>query len=452
MRLLHFIVVGLTALALTFFFARLCDGQLPAGGAAPPLSAEQREAVGVLLDRGALVQRDAESPGQPIVMIDFAHNAELRDAWLADLAKFPQLRVLGLAGTALSDAGLDHLTGLAELESLAINDTPVSDAGLPKLAACTKLRRLDVRGTKVSAAAVAELQMKLPALKLVSDVPAATLEQTTKVEQTDAAPPKVSLNGADKPVTRGVRPETAVEGKRYTAADVEALREKVRALTQDGLEDLPEGWTKGRRDVAQVTALFPTLKLRAGFRLVAYVFREGGNGSGFVWALPLDAEFPEPADCPKLETHFLNPPKPFDALEPSEIFDGDGSPDSYLHASLLRRELHDYAASWHGLVWSAHTILDAFPKVRDENDANSDPLKQTGTPKNLWKWKEPEPLDYNPTVRFDGDRVTVTFFTFCPLERERIFRHVDVYRRSKYRPVKVEDDIEIGEGRGGVAF
>lgn len=446
MKLTHLIAIGLTAVALTFAFVRLCGGQPPAAGAAPPLPAEQREAVGVLVDRGALVQRDASQPAQPVVMIDFGGNAEFRDAWLADVVKFPQLRVLGLTGTALTDAGVDQVATLAELESLALNDTPITDAGLAKLNRCEKLRRLDVRGTRASADGVVALQKQLPNLKIVSDLPATTLDPTSVV------PPKVSLGNGEKPLGRGVRPETAVEGNRYTAKQVEDLRTKVRVATQEGLENLPEGWTKGRRDLAQVIAFFPTLKIREGFRLAAYVHRDSGNGAGFVWALPLDAEFPEPGDCPKLETHFLQPPKPFDALEPSEVFEGDGSPDSYLHASLLRRELHDYAASWHGLDWTAHTVLDAFPKTRDEVGDDADPLKFPGTPKSRWTWKESEPLDYNPTVRFDGDRVTVTFFTFCPLERERIFRHTDVYRRGKYRPIKVDDKAEIGEGEGGVAF
>ncbi len=446
MKLTHLMAIGLTALALTLAFVRLCGGQPPAVGAAPPLPAEQREAVGTLVDRGALVQRDSSQPAQPVVMIDFGGNAEFRDAWLADVVKFPRLRVLGLSGTALTDAGLDEVAALAELESLAINDTPVTDAGLAKLARCERLQRLDVRGTRASAAGAASLQKRLPNLKLVSDLPATALEPTS------VAPPTVRTGNADKPLGRGVRPETAVEGNRYTAKEVEELRNKVRTATQDGLENVPEGWTKARRDLAAVLALLPTLKIREGFRLAAYIHRESGNGSGFVWALPQDAEFPEPEDCPKLETHFLRPPKPFDALEPSEVFEGDGSADSYLHASLLRRELHDYAASWHGLDWTAHTVLDAFPTTRDEDDVNADPLRSAGTPKGRWKWKESEPLDYNPTVRFDGDRVTVTFFTFCPLERERIFRHTDVYRRGKYRPVKAADPVEIAEGEGGVAF
>lgn len=454
MKTLHLLFIGLVALAMTLFFARFCGGQptVGAGGPPPPIPAAQLKVLGDLVERGALVHRNSREADQPISMIDFTNNAELRDAWLADLGVFPKLTGLGLAGTGVTDAGLEHVAALAGLETVTLNDTAITDAGLAKLARCPKLRVLDVRGTRVSAAALAELQTRLPDLKLATDVPAGALSETAKTEQTTAAPPKVSLNGGEKPVGRGVRPDTAVEGRRYTAKEVEMLREKVRKVSQEGMENVPDGWTKGRRDVAQVVALFPTLKIREGFRLVAYVFREGGNGNGFVWALPADAEFPEPADCPKLETHFLNPPKPFDALEPSEVIEGDGSPDSYLQASLLRRELNDYAASWHGLAWTAHTILDGIPEARNPEDVDVDPLKQPGTPKNRWKWKEAEPLDMNPTVRFDGDRVTVTFFTFCPLEQERLFRNIDVYRRGKYRPVKVEDKVEIAEGEGGIAF
>lgn len=454
MKTLHLLMVGLAALVMTLFLARFCGGQPPvgAGGPPPPIPAAQLKVLGDLIERGALVHRNTREADQPISMIDFTNNPELRDDWLADLGVFPKLTGLGLAGTGVTDAGLEHLAALAGLETLTLNDTAITDSGLAKLARCRKLRVLDVRGTRSTAAALAELQTKLPEMKLATDVPAATLTETAKTEQTSAAPPKVSLNGGEKPLGRGVRPDTAAEGKRYTAKEIEALREKVRTVSQDGMDELPNGWTKGRRDVNQVVARFPTLKIREGYRLVAYVFREDGNGNGFVWALPVDAEFPAPADCPKLETHFLNPPKPFDALEPSEVIEGDGSPDSYLQASLLRRELGDYAASWHGLQWTAHTILDGIPAARNPADVDVDPLKQPSTPRNRWKWKEAAPPDMNPTVRFDGDRVTVTFFTFCPLEQERLFRYVDIYRRGKYRPIKVEDKIEIAVGEGGVMF
>ena len=62
------------------------------------------------------------------------------------------------------------------------------------------------------------------------------------------------------------------------------------------------------------------------------------------------------------------------------------------------------------------------------------------------------PVNWAPSVRIDGDRVTVTILTYCGLEKERIYRHTDTYRRGKYRPLKVEDNIEIAEGKGGFLF
>lgn len=454
MKTLHLLFIGLTALAMTLFLARFCGGQPPAGadGPPPPIPAAQLKVLGDLIERGALVHRNTREADQPISMIDFTNNPELRDAWLADLGVFPKLTGLGLAGTGVTDAGLEHVAALAGLETLTLNDTAITDVGLAKLARCPKLRVLDVRGTRSSAVALVELQKQLPELKLATDVSAATLTETAKTEQTTAAPPKVSLNGGEKPLGRGVRPDAADAGKRFTAADVEALREKVRGLSQAGMDELPNGWTKGRGDIKQVVAQFPTLKIREGYKLVSYVFRSDGNGNGVVWALPVDAEFPKPEDCPKLETHFLNAPKPFDALEVSEVVEGDGSAESYLQASLMRREIMDYAASWHGLVWTAHAVLDDFPLVRSPNDADFDPLKYPTTPRAKWTWKEPQPTAWAPSVRIDGDRVTVTILTYCGLEKERIYRHTDTYRRGKYRPLKVEDNIEIAEGKGGFLF
>ena len=70
--------------------------------------------------------------------------------------------------------------------------------------------------------------------------------------------------------------------------------------------------TKSRRagyksniDPARLVDLFPPLKLRKGYQLRAYLFREGGNGNGVVWAMPEDAPFPEPNECPTLENHLF---------------------------------------------------------------------------------------------------------------------------------------------------
>jgi hypothetical protein len=36
---------------------------------------------------------------------------------------------------------------------------------------------------------------------------------------------------------------------------------------------------------------------------------------------------------------------------------GDGTPESYMEASLLMRELGEFGALWHGRSWGTHEII-----------------------------------------------------------------------------------------------
>ena len=58
--------------------------------------------------------------------------------------------------------------------------------------------------------------------------------------------------------------------------------------------------------------------------------------------MPVDAEFPDPEECPRLERVFLEPPVPPAALEESmDAIDGDGSPWSYTARVLDVQRGHD---------------------------------------------------------------------------------------------------------------
>jgi murein DD-endopeptidase MepM/ murein hydrolase activator NlpD len=225
-------------------------------------------------------------------------------------------------------------------------------------------------------------------------------------------------------------------------------------------ESAPEGWSKSRNDPAKLLTLFPKLKVRQGYVLRAYQFREEGNGNGFVWALPVDAEFPEPDESPRLQGHFLNPPKPFDALDDlMEAIEGDDSPESYLHASILRRQWSEFGAGWHGIDWGTHTVLDDSPwkggPPRDDDDPGERPTSRPSE----WKWGVAQPDDWKPQVRLEPNRAIVTFYTYTALakdgpdgemERERVVRHTDTYRRGKYRALVTEK--KIAEGPDALAF
>ena len=117
------------------------------------------------------------------------------------------------------------------------------------------------------------------------------------------------------------------------------------------------GWFASAYDANDLVRVFDTLRLKAGFALHAYEYREGSNGNGIIWAVPADAPLVAPDDCPRLEDTWLGPPQPPGAVPLMQAIEGDGSPWSYLSASILCREAAEFRAIWHGCVWSDQTIL-----------------------------------------------------------------------------------------------
>ena len=139
----------------------------------------------------------------------------------------------------------------------------------------------------------------------------------------------------------------------------------------------------------------------------AYQFHEGGNGNGFVWAIPVDAEFPDPEDCLRLKDVFLEPPKPPAALDNfMDAIEGDGSPWSYMCASILMRELAEFGAMWHGCDWSTHTILGTI------EDGQESVIKRATNSTTGWEFLGSKPADWRPCVEQDARQIRVTFFTY----------------------------------------
>lgn len=103
---------------------------------------------------------------------------------------------------------------------------------------------------------------------------------------------------------------------------------------------------------------FSHLRVKEGYKLRAYQYSDGANGNGIVWAIPADADLPDPKECERLEEHFLSAPKPSFALDDfMQAIDGDKSPMSFLQASIVFHELHELGAVWHGTSWGRDVIL-----------------------------------------------------------------------------------------------
>ena len=235
----------------------------------------------------------------------------------------------------------------------------------------------------------------------------------------------------------------------FTAKKLTQLRRRASKAAQLP-EDVPSGWSKSAVDPMAVLGIFKSLRIKEGYLLRAYQFREGGNGNGFVWAVPVDGEFPDPEDCPRLEGAFLEPPQPPDALgDFMDAIDGDGSPWSYMCASLLARELAEFGAMWHGCDWDTHYVLDDDPWKEVETGNQEDAADPTACEIER-KWLQPKPTNWSPQVSQMDDQVTVTFFTLSELGQEAIYRHTDVYTAGTYK--FKADREEVATGPGGFVY
>ena len=243
------------------------------------------------------------------------------------------------------------------------------------------------------------------------------------------------------------------ERSSWTAEKIRKVREAATQVVQVP-ESVPMGWSQSPVDPHKLLPFFKPLTVKDGLRLRAFQFKdEIGNGNGFVWALPDDAAFPPPEDCPVVLTHFLQPPKPPRALNDfMEAIDGDHSPDSYLASSMLARELKEFGALWHGLNWTTHVVIDADPWNHPPLEAE-EPLAMIDRPQanaDEFTWLEDRPKDWKPKIEVDENTIRVTFFTFSALDEQRIYRHTDYYQRGSYQFTTKQK--VVAKAFGGFAF
>ena len=76
-----------------------------------------------------------------------------------------------------------------------------------------------------------------------------------------------------------------------------------------------------------------------------------------------------------------------------QYIESDGSPQSYLEATVFEIEVSSFAEYWHSLSWYDTMILDSKPR---------------GT----YTYVAPEPVIWSPTVRISGTEAEVTLHTF----------------------------------------
>jgi hypothetical protein len=215
------------------------------------------------------------------------------------------------------------------------------------------------------------------------------------------------------------------------------------------LEKIPEGWSKAAPNPMRLLAKFKHLKIAKGLILHAYQYQSGGNGNGLVFAMPRNAEVPDPCDHNGRDHSLFEPPLPVAALSDfMKAVEGDGTPESYVSASIFRREASELGAMWHGCEWSTHSILftDPFEKATSRRKKYEPGLFDEAH----WKWKSPQPNIWTPAFQTINGKPVVTFHTYSGLGRDSIVQHTDRFAKRNMS-FKTNRKV-IALGPGGIVF
>jgi len=200
----------------------------------------------------------------------------------------------------------------------------------------------------------------------------------------------------------------------------------------------PGRWREFRSEPEQLFAAFPSLTLRLGYELRAFVYRDFWGGHGRVLARHNGAEFPDPEDAEVEAERDASQAEGF-----MESIAGDGSARSYLEASVFAREAEALGSFWHGLSWRSQTVLGG---VDPWSPSSSD---QALSAEDQWAWVLDRPETFNPTVThlLGGGSTVVRFFSHDPLGMERIYANVDLYAGSEsLSPTNHRAPMAIGPG------
>lgn len=195
--------------------------------------------------------------------------------------------------------------------------------------------------------------------------------------------------------------------------------------------------------------VFDTLWLKQGFALYAYAYRVDIGGNGRIWAVPADSVPVASNGSPKAGDEWMR--RPPGSVPLMQAIDGDGSPWSYLSASILSREAAEFGAWWHGCEWTDQAIVAGVPRHAEDPDVLGDSWELTeGGPVGEWDWCAPVPHNWQPTFRDTGTTKEVVLNIYNPLGQEHIYQSTDIYPAGTYS-AKTET-TELCWGKGGFVY
>jgi hypothetical protein len=170
----------------------------------------------------------------------------------------------------------------------------------------------------------------------------------------------------------------------------------------------------------------PGLRLRPSWRLVSYLYQEGNNGAGLIFAVPEELATTVLLEKALAESKGLkNPPKPMGALADfMEAMEGDRTAVSFIVASLVTRELREFGTAGHYRNWTHHRLIDTIPTQVQ------------------WQWQADQPKDLSPKVQVAPDgQAIVEFFTCRISAGVALYRHVDQYAANQYKPKRIDKPL-----------
>lgn len=208
---------------------------------------------------------------------------------------------------------------------------------------------------------------------------------------------------------------------------------RLRRAAERARQSRDSGWLASAYNADRLIGVFDTLRLKPGFGLYVDQFPEDRSEDGAIWAVPTEASFVIPNACESAEYGRSCPPKPLHAVPLMQAVDGDGSPWSYLSASILRREAAEFGASWPGYVWTDQAILSKLPRKSEDSNFPEDELDLTNDSDAAeWAWHGKPPRVWEPTYSDRGVTKQIILHIRDPVGSDRIYRATDIYRAGSY--------------------
>lgn len=187
-------------------------------------------------------------------------------------------------------------------------------------------------------------------------------------------------------------------------------------------------WSISTVNPAAALLKLPGVQLQPAWRLVGYLYQEGDNRAGLVFALP-----EEMATTARLEKALAQsgdlkqPPHPEGALSDfMEAIEGNHTGVSYIMASLFCRELREFGAVGKYRNWTHHRLIDKVPaQVK-------------------WQWQTEQPPDLAPKAKVlpDGQAI-VEFFTCRVSAGIALYRHIDQYPAVRYKAKRIDKPLAV---------